>query len=304
MQLAVQTRGDWNLILEAAKWAEERWLAAIALPDHYLARGDATAEPGFDHLTHLAGLARETSTIELVSLLAPVTFRHPAVHYKMAVTIDEMSGGRFTLGLGTGWLDEEFELFGIDYPPRSTRFELLEESLGYLQAAIAPEARSFEGRHYQLAEFDPHPHPKNLRLLVGGGGKTRTPVLAGRYADEFNIYACPPAEYRRRLELASTTATETGRSADAILFSSACPVVAAKDESEYRTLLDMLAQRTQSTPARIEEVYEKRFYPHGSGSKAAEMLAALVEAGCERFYAQLFFGGIEQFETVLTALEA
>ncbi len=110
------------------------------------------------------------SGIELVSLVSPVTFRHPAVFYKMAVTLDEISGGRFTLGIGVGWMTEEFTLFGIDYPDRSTRYEMLDECFAYIRAALDPTEGSFEGKHYQLGDFDPHPHPTNLRLLVGGGG--------------------------------------------------------------------------------------------------------------------------------------
>ena len=301
MELAVQTRGDWELVLGTARWAEDRGLVALALPDHYLERGDTPDRPAFDHLIHLAALARETTHLELVSLLSPVTFRHPAVYYKMGVTLDEISGGRFTMGIGTGWLDEEFELFGIPYPDRQTRFELLAESMAYLAAAVAPEARGFAGKHYQLTEFDPHPHPVNLRLLVGGGGQVKTPQLAGAYADEFNIYACHPHEYVSRMELAKTTALEAGRDPKAIFFSTASPAIAARGEADYRRLLGMLAERTKSTPERIEEVYAKRGYPHGSGSKPAEMLQALEEAGCQRFYPQMFLGNPADFDIILDA---
>ena len=118
MEFAVQTRGDWDLVLATARWAEDRGLMAMALPDHFLERGDDIERPAFDHLVHIAALARETSSLQLVSLLSPVTFRHPAVYYKMGVTIDEVSAGRFTMGIGTGWLNEEFELFGLPYPGR------------------------------------------------------------------------------------------------------------------------------------------------------------------------------------------
>ncbi len=301
MDFAVQTRGDWELVLTTARWAEERDLVAIALPDHFLERGDATDRPAYDHLVHLAALARETSTIELVSLLSPVTFRHPAVYYKMGVTLDEISNGRFTMGIGAGWLDEEFELFGIDYPDRGTRFELLEECFAYLSAAIAPEARGFDGKHYQLAEFDPRPHPTRLRLLIGGGGMAKTPRIAGRYVDEFNIYACPPADYAAKRELAMETAARSGRDPGSILFSTACPAIAARDETEYRRLLATLAERTGSTPQRIEQVYDERGYPHGFGSRPAEMLAALGEAGCTRFYPQMFLGNPDDYDLILDA---
>jgi alkanesulfonate monooxygenase SsuD/methylene tetrahydromethanopterin reductase-like flavin-dependent oxidoreductase (luciferase family) len=205
------------------------------------------------------------------------------------------------MGIGTGWLDEEFELFGLPYPDRRTRFEMLEECLAYLSAAIAPEGGGFSGKHYQLAEIRPRPHPRNLRLLVGGGGVEKTPRLAGRHADEFNIYACPPDQYRAKRELATKTAADAGRDPEAILFSTASPAIAARRESDYRRLLETLAERTRSTPERIEQVYEERGYPHGSGSKPSEMLAALGEAGCSRFYPQMFLGNRDDFDTILDA---
>jgi alkanesulfonate monooxygenase SsuD/methylene tetrahydromethanopterin reductase-like flavin-dependent oxidoreductase (luciferase family) len=273
----------------------------MALPDHYLERGDDLERPAYDHLVHIAALARETSTLQLVSLLSPVTFRHPAVYYKMGVTIDEVSGGRFTMGMGTGWMEEEFDLFGIPYPSRGDRFDILEEAMAYLRAALAPAPQGFQGKHFRLAEFQPHPHPLNLRLLVGGGGAERTPRLAGRYADEYNIYACPPDEFVAKRNLARETAREWGRDPDTILISTAAPAIAAKAESDYRRLLEMLASRTGSTVERITDVYEEKGLPHGSGQKPAEMLAALEEAGCQRFYPQMFLGNPADFDLILDA---
>ena len=130
-----ETRGNYAEVLGAARWAEEQGLAAFALPDHYLSSSSDVSAPAWDHLVHLAGLARETSTIQLVDLVSPVTFRHPAVHAKMAATIHDMSGGRLTFGLGTGWLEEEHSLLGFDFPSQRKRFELLEEQLAYLAGA-------------------------------------------------------------------------------------------------------------------------------------------------------------------------
>jgi alkanesulfonate monooxygenase SsuD/methylene tetrahydromethanopterin reductase-like flavin-dependent oxidoreductase (luciferase family) len=304
MEFAIQNRGPWDLVLATARWAEERELAAIALPDHYLERGDDPSHPAYDHLVHLAALARETKSLELVSLLSPVTFRHPAVLYKMAVTLDEISAGRFTMGIGVGWLDEEFELYGIDYPERNVRYEMLEECLAYLTAALAPEASSYKGLHYQLAEFDPHPHPANVRLLVGGGGPRKTPRLAGLYADEFNIYACHPEEYADRAAKAHAAAAESGRDPQSIFLTMAGPAVAARKESDYRFLLERQAAKTKSTPERIEAVYTERGYPHGFGSRPSEMLAALGEAGCQRFYMQIFVRDLDVFDTVFDAYQA
>lgn len=302
MQLALQVRNSYEYVAKSAAWAEKNDLAAIALPDHYLERGDNPELPGYDHLVHLAALAEATNSIELVCLVAPVTFRHPAVLYKMAITIDEISEGRFTLGVGAGWLEEEFTLFGLPYPDRTERFEMVEEAMGYLRAAVTPGPHGFDGKHFQLAEFDPHPHSSDLRLLIGGSGKVKTPRIAGRYADEFNIYACPPDAYRQKAETARGHAEEAGRDPGVMLFSSASPALAAASEDDYRLLLEALATKTNSTPDRIEEVYEERGYPHGFGSKPSEMLAALAEAGCERFYAQAFALSVDQYEMVFEAL--
>lgn len=289
MELGIQVRGDWSFVLTAARWAEEREdVKAIALPDHYLQRGDETEEPAWDHLVHIAGLARETSDLELVSLVSPVTFRHPAVLYKMAVTIDEISDGRFTLGLGAGWLEEEFTMFGLPFPDLGTRMEMYEEAMAYLRAAITPGSHGFTGDHFRLDEFDPHPHPKNLRLMGGGAGGPKARRIAARYADEYNLYARSPGDFREIREATREEARTLGRDPDELRWSSAGPGVAAKKESDYRRILGGIAEMTGKSPEYIEGVWEERGYPHGPGAKAAEMLAALEEAGCDRYYPQVF----------------
>lgn len=300
MEFGIQSRGDWDRLRAVASWAEGRELTAFALPDHYLQRGSDPEKPAWDHLVHLAALAVETD-LELVSLVSPVTFRHPAVLYKMGVTIDEISGGLFTLGLGTGWMDEEFELFGIPYPDMTERMERLEEAMAYLRAALTPGGGGYAGKHYTLADFDPRPQPTNLRLLAGGAGRTKARRITALYADEYNLYACDPDRYRHIRERTRAEAVEAGRGADEIFWSSAGPAVAAKKESDYRRLLEELAEMTGQPPQRIEEIYEERRYPHGPGAKAAEMLGELEAAGCQRFYLQIFNTPIANFDLILDA---
>ncbi|MBW3665980.1 MAG: LLM class flavin-dependent oxidoreductase [Actinobacteria bacterium] len=305
MEFGIQTRGDWEYVLSTARWAEDRGLAAIALPDHYLQRGDEKEKPAWDHLVHLAALAAETTQIGLVSLVSPIGFRHPAVLYKMGVTLDEISGGRFTLGVGAGWLEEEFEVYGLSFPEVKVRMEMLEEAMAYLRAAITPEAIAFEGRHFQLAEFDPHPHPTNLRLMAGGAGKSKARSITARYADEYNLYAREAGEYREVVEKTRAEAKEIGRDPDEIFWSSAGPGIAAKKERDYRRLLEKLSELTGVGADDIEERYEERGYPHGSGAKAAEMVAALEDAGCQRYYPQVFVGEDDpsDFDLILDAYQ-
>ena len=118
MRLALQARDfTYEGHLDAARWAERRGLEALAIPDHYLGGSLMTRDkPFLDALAVLAGLARETSHIELVLLVSPVTFRHPAVMAKNAATIQEMTDGRLTFGVGLGWLEQEFKAFGPAIP--------------------------------------------------------------------------------------------------------------------------------------------------------------------------------------------
>lgn len=303
MEYGVQSRGDWNRCQEVASWAADRGLTAFALPDHYLQRGSDLSQPSWDHLTHLAALAATTEDLELVSLVTPVTFRHPAVLYKMGVTIDEISGGRFTLGLGAGWMDEEFRVFGIPYPSLGERMDHLEEAMAYLRAAITPGASGYEGSLYQLEEFEPHPVPQSLRLAMGGAGKRRARSIAARYADEYNLYARDPGSYRDVVAQTTEELLEVGRPADAIFWSSAGPALAARKESDYRRLLEELSDMTDQAPERIEAVYEERGYPHGSGAKPAEMMAAIEEAGCRRYYMQIFNTSVSNFDLILEAYQ-
>ena len=303
MEFGIQTRGDWDYTLAAARWAEDCGLKAIAVPDHYLQRGDDMEKPAWDHLVHLAGLARETSSIDLVSLVSPVTFRHPGSLYKMAVTLDEISDGRFVLGLGAGWMKEEFEVFGLPFPDLKTRMEMYEEAMAYMRAAISPGPIGFKGKHYELAEVDPHPKPKNLRLMGGGAGKPKARRIIALYGDEYNIYATSPEKYREIVDLTSEEATAAGRDPESIFWTTASPGLAAKKDSDYRRLLEQLAERTGQTTDHIEEVYEERAYPHGPGSKGAEMIAALEEAGCQRYYPQVFLDedDLSDFDVILDA---
>ena len=304
MEFGIQTRGDWEYVLATARWAEGRGdLVALALPDHYLQRGEDPEAPAWDHLVHLAALGHATSSIDLVSLVSPVTFRHPGSLFKMAVTIDEVSDGRFTLGLGAGWLEEEFTMFGLPYPDLGTRMEMYEEAMAYLRAAMTPGANGFDGKHYRLDAFDPQPHPRGLRLAGGGAGGPKARRIAVLYADEYNLYARPPEDYASIVSTTKELAVELGRDPDHLFWSSAGPGLAARKETDYRRLLANMADLTGHDPEHIETQYEKRGYPHGSGSKASEMIEALEEAGCQRYYPQVFLaeGDPADFDIVLDA---
>ena len=185
-----QLGGTYDQLLDAARWAEGKGLYGFARSDHYYSSRQPVPD-ATDAFATLAGLARDTSRIRLCVLVSPITFRHPAVIAKTAATIDQMSGGRFDLGVGTGWMELEHEAFGLEFPPTSERFERLVESLEYIKAAFSGE--SFRGVHYRF-EGEAGPKPTGLRLIVGGSGPRRTPTLAGRVAGEYNTFLGLPSD--------------------------------------------------------------------------------------------------------------
>lgn len=286
MQLALQTSGNYETVALAARWSQANGLVAIALPDHYLMSAVEEARPAYDALVQFGGLARETNTIELVVLVSPITFRHPAVYVKTAVTLADMSGGRFKLGLGTGWMDAEHEVFGISYPERAERFAHLEEALAYCQAAFDPANPGYAGDRYQLSAFDIQPMTP-VPLLVGGFGPHKTPSLAGRYCDEFNVYGGPIDEMRIRIERARDAAESVGRAGDDLFISTACPPIVGMTESDYRQALkDALPIMGKETADDLHDLLERRGFPHGTPDQVADILGKMGEIGVERWYVQ------------------
>ena len=127
----------------------------------------------------------------------------------------------------------------------------------------------------------------------------KTPKVAGTYADEFNIYACPPEDFRVKVDRAREAAEAASRNPDDILFSAAGPAVAGHTEADYTRLRDDMARLAGVDPERIDRGYQKRKYPHGFGSQPSEMIAALEEAGCQRYYLQMFAGGPDDHDMIL-----
>ncbi len=288
MEYGLQTSGSYDRVLTAARWAEDQGLAAFALPDHYLmARDESKAGevPAPDALIQLAGLARETERIELSVLVSPITFRHPAVLAKSAIEISLMSGGRFTLGVGTGWMAREHEVFGFPYPDLNERFERLEDALGYLAAAFADEPTGHDGPFYQLEKFPIQPH-RAVPMVIGGMGAHKTPRLAGTFAHEYNVYPAEPAEFRARIERARTAAVAAGRDPDALRLSSSGAVVAGATRAEYLANLAKLAEESGQTVEQLEEHFASRRTPCGTYEQIREILTDMADAGVSRFYLQ------------------
>jgi alkanesulfonate monooxygenase SsuD/methylene tetrahydromethanopterin reductase-like flavin-dependent oxidoreductase (luciferase family) len=259
-------------------------MVSFARSDHYYSsrqpRPDAT-----DAFATLAGLARETSTIRLCVLGSPITFRHPAVIAKTAATIDQMSGGRLDLGVGTGWMELEHDVYGMPFPDWSERFERLSEALPYLRAAFEQEHASYSGTHYSI-DADATPKPNGTRLNDGGSGPKRTPSLAGRYADEYNHFPAPPEEIARKIEVLRSAASEAGRDPDGIEVTVMGPVVTGRDEADYRLRIGAAAARRDTEPGELVDRWRQQGIPCGPPDKVAETITDLERVGVSRYYLQ------------------
>jgi alkanesulfonate monooxygenase SsuD/methylene tetrahydromethanopterin reductase-like flavin-dependent oxidoreductase (luciferase family) len=285
LMLEPQVGGTYRELADLARWAEQEGLDAFARSDHYLA-GDGSAA-ATDALTTFGGLAMETERIELVSLVSPLTFRHPAVLAKTGATLDEMSGGRFALGIGTGWMETEHEAFGMELYGMRERFSRLFETLSYVRAAYAG-TDGFSGRHYHLASgVDILPRPVNGRIVVGGQGPKKTPTMAGRFADEYNVFAIDPAGIEQRLEVMREAARAAERDPEDILLSISSSAVVADTEDGYRALLATRASLRGMPVDEYEALLASRNIPRGTLDTVSEAVDRFADVGAERFYLQV-----------------
>jgi alkanesulfonate monooxygenase SsuD/methylene tetrahydromethanopterin reductase-like flavin-dependent oxidoreductase (luciferase family) len=287
--------GTYDQMLAAARIAESRGLVSFARCDHYLTERDPTPDAS-DAFVTLAGLARDTEAIRLCVLVTPITFRHPAVIAKSAAGIDQMSGGRFDLGLGTGWMEFEHNSLGIEFPEWPERWERFEEAIGYLEAAFGPGRSRFEGKHYWL-DADVEPKPLGIRLIIGGGGARRTPTLAGARADEYNFFVCPASEAADRI--ATMRESAQGRNVEATVMG---PVIVGKDDADYRERLERFTKAFGNgrEPEQIESRYRAMGAILGTPSQVEETVAGLAHAGVDRIYLQwLDLGDPEGIESML-----
>jgi alkanesulfonate monooxygenase SsuD/methylene tetrahydromethanopterin reductase-like flavin-dependent oxidoreductase (luciferase family) len=290
VEIAVQTREmTFAAYTAAARWAEEAGLAAFAVPDHYLAGSGDVSVPAHDALTVLAGLAPAAPSLELVSLVSPITFRHPAVLAKAAATLQEITGNRFWLGVGTGWMEQEHEVFGLPFPERPERFSMLEEALAYLRAAFGDPPRVFAGAHYEFDGSPVEPRPP-LRLVVGGTGAEHTPRLAGEFCDEYNIVLAPDGSIAERIERARSAAAAVGRDAAEIRMSCATVALTGETAGAYRSALERAAGLIGADADEWDESLRARGAPVGTFEEVAAGIARLEDAGVERVYFQAVGG--------------
>jgi alkanesulfonate monooxygenase len=207
---------------------------------------------------------------------------------KSATSIDEMSGGRFTLGIGTGWMETEHRAFGLDLPPLKERFERFEESLAII-ASIVSGGGSFHGTYYSLdADVVAPKASDGLQIVIGGSGMRRTPRLAGTYADEYNSFVTTRDVLDARLKVMRDAASTAGREPGDILLSFAGPAFVYDTESEHREALTERGSRRDMSADEYASFLDDRAVPHGTSARAAEAIERMAMWGIDRYYVQVY----------------
>ncbi|MEU8043032.1 LLM class F420-dependent oxidoreductase [Micromonospora echinofusca] len=286
--------------LRFARLAEDGGFEAFLRADHYQAMGDEPALPGpTDAWLTLAALARETSRIRLGTLVTSATFRPPGPLAVMVAQVDQMSGGRVELGIGAGWYEREHTSYGIPFPAVGERFDRLAEQLEIvtgLWRTPPGETYSFTGDHYRLLDAPALPKPVQVPgppIIVGGRGPKRTPELAARYADEFNMPFKTVAETAAAYERVREACDRTGRaeSGRAPLTLSAGIVVAIG-----RT--DAEAQR-RAAPLHVKSALPPEDPVVGSPAQLVDRIGEFAAIGATRVHLRLIdFADLDHLELI------
>ena len=261
--------------------------------------GDGLPGPS-DAWTTLAGLAVQTSRIRLGTLVTSATFRLPGPLAIQVAQVDEMSGGRVELGLGSGWFAEEHQAYGIPFPPVPERFDRLTEQLEIINGLFTTEVGktySFEGTHYQLRNSPALPKPTQTPrppLIVGGTGRTRTPALAARFADEFNTPFVTPDVAATLIEQVRVACQQIDR-AQPPAFSSAIALCAGRDDAEVR-------RRAAAIGREVDEL-RSNGAAVGTPAEVVDILGRYQQAGASRMFLQtLDLTDLDHLELVASAV--
>lgn len=271
--------------LAVAQTAERAGYSAFFRSDHYVAMaGDGLPGPTDSWVT-LAGLARETTSIRLGTMVTSATFRYPGPLAISVAQVDEMSGGRVEFGLGAGWFEAEHKAYAIPFPPLGERFDRLTEQLEILTrlwTTPAGETFDYSGKHYEITDSPAlpkpaqHPHPP---IIIGGGGAKRTPALAARFADEFNIPFVPLDTLTEQYARVAAAVEKAGRTRDSMTYSAAFVVCVGRDDSE-------IARRAEAIGRDVDEL-RSNSPAVGTPAEVVDKLGPFLQAGVQRIYLQV-----------------
>jgi F420-dependent oxidoreductase-like protein len=279
-----QQGATYDDLLAVARQAEELGYGAFFRSDHYLAMGTDGLPGPSDAWVTLAGLARDTSTIRLGTMMTSATFRHPGPLAIAVANVDQMSGGRVELGIGAGWYADEHTAYGIPFPDTGERFDRFEEQLAVITGLWETppgETFSHDGRHYPVRDSPALPKPVQIPrppILIGGVGTKRTPALAARYADEFNLPFVDEETTRTQFARVRAACEAVDRDPTTLAWSNALVLCCGATEDE-------VGRRAQAIGRDVADLREHGLA--GTPQEVVDTLGRYAALGAQRAYLQV-----------------
>lgn len=282
---------DFPALAARAEAAEQSGFHSLWLADHMWARG----MPELDYLecwTALTALAMRTTKLRLGTLVLCNSYRNPALVAKMAASFDRISGGRLELGVGAGWMDEEYRGYGYNFPATRVRIEQLEEGLEVMHRLFREPRSTFQGKYYALDDAPNNPKPVQAPppITVGGAGERLLLKVVAKYADRWNCPMNAAEELPHKLEILRSHCAEVGRDPDAITVSEQVLVVLGADDADFAQRWTMAKQMLGGF-ADLDAVAVR-----GTPDAVAEGLRAKAAKGVRLF--TLMFGDFAPPETL------
>ncbi len=288
LDIAIMIEGqnglNWPRWQRMARAVEELGFAGLYRSDHYT----NASPPDLDSLelwVSLTWLASHTKRIEFGPLVAPVSFRHPTMLARMAGAVDDLSGGRFTLGMGAGWQEREHTNYGWDLLDKPARMDRLEEGLNVVTSLLrSEEPANFQGKYFRLEEANLLPRPEKEGrppILVGGNGIKRTLPLAAHYANEWNGVFISPEEFANRNKRLDSLLVKEGRNPDDLRRSIMLGTIYGHDKAEIERRMPRWAKDKYT----VKELKENGILV-GAGDELAVQISQYAAAGAQRIMMQ------------------
>ena len=296
MDLGIMIEGqeglNWDHWRRIVRATEDLGFESLWRSDHFFSLSGPHNRDALETFLSFVLVAEETERIRFGPLVASCTFRHPSLVARMAAQIDDLSGGRFVLGLGAGWNVPEHEAFGLPFPPVRERMDRLEESINVVRALWGNGPVSYDGRYYQLKDVECFPKPAQnpAPILVGGGGEKRTLRIVAQYADEWNAVGVDLEGYRHKRSVLEQHCADVGRDPTAIRHSQMSGFVIGRDEAGIRRHLQQIGEKLPALGAedadRVLEGVRRRGWLVGTPGEIVEELGRREEAGIARVMLQ------------------
>lgn len=284
MEIAIMLEGqhglNWPRWQRLVRTVEDLGFVGLYRSDHFT---DANP-PDIDSLelwVSFTWLASHTSRIEFGPMVSPVSFRNPVFTARMAKDIDDLSGGRLTLGVGAGWQVREHTNFGFDLLELPERFARFEEGLEVITRLLQSDTPvDYSGHHYQLHEAILLPRPQRQAgppILIGGNGEKRTLPLVARYANEWNGVFLPAPRYHALNQRLDELLSAAGRQPSSVRRSLMTRVIFGRTDA---------AVQAQLEPTQSVDALRERGVVVGTANAVVEQLGRIAEAGAQRVMLQ------------------